>query len=517
MKLATLFTDHAVFQRGLPIKIFGEGKGRIKVEFLSSVREESINDNGWCITLPSVDSYGGPYEMKIDLDGEEIILRDLYVGEVWLAGGQSNMEMPLFRTHYGIDEGRVCENEMIRFFTVPRRVKRDTPERGWNFEPTDGMDTPWQLCCEESALHFTAIGYYVAKELCRELNCAVGVISCNWGGKPIEVFIGKKWIKKAECMRSYCEAQMRLYTDYTEEKFRECYLLTHKALDDRFYNANVDVVDRARRLGLSPTTSYPAGVMPVIPDGPYNPNTNMGILYDSMYSRIIPYGIKGILWYQGESNAADGYADKYGVYMECMKESFENPELDFYAIELASFALDQNVCGTIVHDRYVTGGGNWAYKREEQELAARKYKNSYLVTSMELGDAFDIHPKEKRILSHRMALKALKHSYGFDIYADQPTFKKATFSGNTVTVELDNSEGLYSVSPTNVFIYLCDESHVMKKADYFIKDGMLILSSPEVEKPTEVRYAFDNYYGGAHIYNCAGLPLAPFRAVAEAE
>ena len=239
----------------------------------------------------------------------------------------------------------------------------------------------------------------------------------------------------------------------------------------------------------------------------------MGILYDSMYSRIIPYGIKGILWYQGESNAPEGYLEKYRLYMKCMRESFENSELSFYAVELASYATGQHENGNIISDRYVDGGGNWAYKREMQQMATEAEPNNYLVTTMGIGDAYDIHPTNKKVLSERMSKKILKHSYGFGIKADQPVFKRATLKGDTVTVELENSEGLFSQNLSAVNIYLTDESHVMKKASVRIKDDTLILSCPEIPTPSEVRYAFDNYYGGGLIYNSAYLPLAPFRAI----
>ena len=511
MKLASIFTDHAVFQRGLPIRVFGEGAGKVKIKFLSETVEYSTNEDKWCVTLSPRETYGGPYQMQVELDGALQVLNDIYVGEVWLAGGQSNMEMPLFRTEYGIDEARGCENDKIRFFTVPRRVKRDTPEVGWNFEPTDGEDKPWQLCCEESALHFTAIGYYVAKELCLKLGCAVGVISCNWGGTPLEPFIGKKWIKEAPFLKDYYKSQTELYADWTPEKLDNAYRETHEAFKRR-YLPEFDVIKQVSERGVSQSIGFPTGILPTLPDGPFNPNTNMGILYDSMYSRIIPYGIKGILWYQGESNVPDKYCEKYQLYMKCMRESFENPALSFYAVELASFATGQVVNGTILSDRFVEGGGNWAFKREEQEKATKGVAGSYLVTSMGLGDPFDIHPTDKKNLSHRMALKVLKHDYCLDLLADQPIFKEAVFDGDTVRIRLDNAEGLYCNNLACVNIYLADESRILKKAEIVIDGDGLMLSTPEVKEPIYVRYAFDNYYVGGYIYNRAGLPLAPFRA-----
>lgn len=514
MKLSSIFTDHAVLQSNAPIKVFGEGRGHAVIEFLGETVELRTDADSWCVTL-SPRTYGGPYEMKVTLNQESVTLRDLYVGEVWLAGGQSNMEMPLFRTYNGLEEAKHSENEKIRLFTVPRRIKRDVADRGWNFEPTTNEDEPWQICREESALHFSAIGYYLAKELCDKLGCAVGVISCNWGGKPIETFIGKRWFEEEPSFSEYCATQKKMYEDLTAEQLEAGYEEARAALARRFDLVEVDVVDRVRQLGVTEGASYPAGVMPTIPKGPYNPNDNMGILYDTMYSRIIPYGIKGIAWYQGESNRAVGYLEKYLLYMKCMRESFENPTLPFYAIELASFAAGQINNGTILSDRYVTDCDNWAFKREQQRLATETDENSYLVTSIGLGDAYDIHPKNKKDLSHRMALKVLKHTYGFDLAADHPTLKKAIFEGERVTVELNDAEGLYSPNLGGVNIYLADGDHVMHKAEITIEGERLILTSPSVTEPTSVRFAFDNYYGGTLIYNGAGLPLAPFCAERE--
>lgn len=146
MKLASIFTNHMVLQANKPIEIFGEGMGSISIEFLGeSFSFVSENDN-WCVSLKAY-PYGGPYEMKIILNNEKIVLNDIYVGEVWLFSGQSNMEMPLFGTAYGIEEAEQSKNDKIRFFTVPHRVEKEKQLYGWYFQKSDGKDRPWQLCC----------------------------------------------------------------------------------------------------------------------------------------------------------------------------------------------------------------------------------------------------------------------------------------------------------------------------------------------------------------------------------
>ncbi len=509
MKLASIFTDHMVFQKGMPIKVFGEGRGTAKILFCGEQKEIVSGDKNWCVTLPAME-YGGPYEMTILINGEKTVLKDIYIGEVWLAGGQSNMEMPLARTEYGLEEASHCRNNKIRFFTIPRRVKRDAPIQGWHFAKSEGQDTPWQLCCEESVCFFSAIGYYVAKELQRKLGCVVGVISCNWGGRIIETFIGKEWIAREPCLKEYYEEQMALTKNWGEKEYQVHYEKVAESLQRRYAMVNFNEMQALKEKGVRATAGFPGGKYPSIPGGPYHPSY-MGCLYDAMYARILPYGIKGIMWYQGESNASEKYLEKYLLYMRCMRESFENPNLGFYAVELASHNAERSPDGKFASDRFVEGE-NWAFKREQQQRATEIAPNNYLITSMELGDLYDIHPIQKKELAHRVALKILKHSYGADIYADQPIFKKATFENCKVILEFDHAEGLYCPGSLEmVHMYVADERHILKKAKIQIEDDMLVLTCDEIDNPTIVRYAFDNYYIGNHIYNKAGLPIAPFR------
>lgn len=134
------------------------------------------------------------------------------------------------------------------------------------------------------------------------------------------------------------------------------------------------------------------------------------------------------------------------------------------------------------------------------------------MTSMDYGELFDIHPVEKEQLAKRAAKKALKHTYGYDIYADQPVYKSVCFEGSKAYITLESGEGLYCCDPKFVYIYVAGADKQLKKADVeIIGDNLLCVHSEEVDEPVLVRYAFDNYYEGLHIYNKAGLPLAPFR------
>ena len=502
MRLATVFTDGMVLQARMPVRVFGEGRGSVKVDFLGETAELFSNDGQWCVEL-SPREYGGPYEMNITLDGQTVVLRDVYVGEVWIAAGQSNMEMPLFATEFGFESARMGENDKIRFFTVPRRTRRDEVIHGWHFEPVEARDTPWQICTEENALHFSAIGFHVAVELQKELGCAIGVISLNWGARRIEAFIDIEKMRSAPVTAQAVKEWDAFVSGLDMDTYMEEYGQARAAYKKMYDNAP-DRVEEVRIKGVRATVGG-LTVEKDFPNGPYHPN-GMGVLYETMYKRVLPYGIRGILWYQGESNASDGYLEKYLLYMDCMRESFKNPELDFYAVELASFDMGWGgVSPQTSNHRFVTEE-SWAFRRELQQKATEVAPRNYLVTNMELGDIKEIHPITKKALSHRMVLKMLKHTYGFDVYGDHPTFKSATFDGNRVIIELNNAEGLFCPKTLNwVDIFVADESHELKKADTVIEDNKLILTCKWVERPVLVRYAFDNYYQGKHIYNKMGL------------
>lgn len=515
MNLSIMFTDHMVLQANFPIRVFGEGAGRAEVSFCGNHAAIDSKEDTWLVTLPAM-PYGGPYEMEVTLNGEKTVLRDIYVGEVWFAAGQSNMEMPLFCIENGFEFAKNSKNDNIRLFTVPRRPVKDLRFSGWHFNNNPEVETPWELCEEKTVLNFSAIGYLAAKQLQEKLGCAVGVISCNYGGTWIEHWIKRSYLERLPQMQPVIEAYDKTVAETDMEAYRRDYI---KALEQRNRMCDddpVDYIEKTRQMGIRATVLFPEhpgyGTMP---DGPYDLHPlNPGCLNEAMTARVVPYGMRGVMWYLGESNVDEDYCARYLAYMQCMKEQFQNPDLKFYALEIASFGYSWKGATTIVTDGEPKELG-FAHTREQQYLAARIALNNYVVTTMELGDYNNIHSFHKAPMAHRLALKILKHSYGFDVPADQPVAVGAEFKDGKAYIRVENGEGLFSQYPTAVDIFVADESGVLKKAELEIRDNLLILSSPEVAQPVMARYAFDRSYLGRHIHNAAGLPLAPFRTDGE--
>lgn len=513
MNLSFIFTDHMVLQADLPIRIFGEGKGRAEVSFCGKYGAAESKGGKWVVTLPAM-PYGGPYEMTVTMNGEETVLRDVYIGEVWFAGGQSNMEMPLFAIENGFEFAKHSENDMLRLFTVPRRTQKDTRLSGWHFNNNPEIESPWQICEESSVLNFTALGYLAAKQLQERLGVAVGVISCNYGGTMIEPWVEERYLCEDVALKPIIDAAEAAYDKLDMDSYMTQYRLACEKCNAHSDADQNDYIEKTREIGVRAGILFPAidGFTP-LPEGPYHTKAP-AVLFHAMTERIVPYGFRGVMWYQGESNAGENYCKKYLAYMRCMKDVFQNPDLKFYAMELASFGYAWKDGTTIVTDNMPvedTAWHNYAFTREQQYMAARLAPDNYVVTTMELGDVNNIHSVHKAQMAHRLALKILKYSYGFDLQADQPVAVGAEFRDGKAFIAVEHGDGLFSHYPTAVDIFVGDESGVVKKAEIEFQDNVMILSHPEIKQPTFARYAFDRSYLGRHIYNAAGLPLAPFR------
>ena len=505
MKLADIFTDHMVLQAGKKIVLFGTGKGEGKIEFLGKEYNIHSGEDEWSITLPP-EKYCGPVEMKVILNGKKRIIRDIYIGEVWFAGGQSNMEMPLFRAENGFDDAKKSDNNMIRFYTAPRRAEKNTVSYGWHFEKTISDDSSWKVCCEETALHFSAIGFYIAQFLHKRLNIAVGVISCNWGGREIECFIKREYFCNSNILKPIIDDYNKRISDIEPEKYKLDFKNDLNRLKKFYESIDYDEVEQAREIGLMATSGLP-GEIPDFTYGIYDTHTP-GSLYDSMIEPIVPFQFKGVMWYQGETANGCNYYDKCKVFIQCMRDVFKDAHLPFYIVELASF---HDISEIEVPDRFVTDKRNWAFTREDQQRVADEDENAHVVTSMGLGDLYDIHPPRKKELSKRITKSIMKYSYGAYEYADHPRYESVEFKDGKAYVTLKNADGLFAKRLGNVKMYIADESKQLKRAIIEICNNTLVLYSDEVANPQLVRYGFDCYYSGCHIYNKAGLPLAPFR------
>ncbi len=509
MQLATIFTDHLVLQRDMPVRIFGTGNGEVTVDFLGETVTGKSIDGKWCVSL-SPRPFGGPYEMKVNLNGTEVILKDILIGDVFFACGQSNMEMPLFRTESGFEDGAHCENQNIRYFTVPRRYKKGVDTYNYHFIDMISCDTPWQICCEESALNFSAIGHYFAEYIQKEINVPIGIISCNWGGRRIEAFIEKSYFYGEPAL----ERQMREFEAYNEtldmEQYEQDFIDFEEKLNWYITESHKGCLENVKRMGIyADAARINLDTFPESPRGPYD-SFSPSTLWNSMFAEIVPYGVKGMLWYQGESNGSDmDYCEKYLTFLRCIREQFQS-DIDVYAVELAPYMRHNAEYLKKPNNTFITED-DWAFLREQQQRATVVGERNYLVTTQELGDLYDIHPKRKKELAHRLAKKALKYTYGKDIFADHPVYKSAEFKDGKAYITLDHADGLFG-RLWSVEMKIAGKDKILHSATVeILEDNRLMVYSEKVPEPVLVRYGFCMHYFGGQLYNSAGLPLAPFR------
>ena len=324
-KLNPIFSSGMVLQAGKPARIFGTGEGHISISFLGATKSVDA-DGKWLIEFDA-QNYGGPYTMNIDLNGEQITIEDIHFGDVYLLGGQSNMQFKMWERHESTDvyEG----NENVRLFTVDR-MEENTDEKF-------GMADGWVGLTKENAKDFSAIGYYVASEMAKDRK--IGLIACYQGASVIQSWLRLDVAKRPELQ--------------VENKFAD---------HEWFPLWNDDAV-----------------------------------LYDFMLSKIIPYSLGSVLWYQGESNASVNEAKIYLRYLDALtsswREDFMHEALEFIIIQLADY------------DERNTEG--WHLVQEAQMRAQDELKNVKTVVCRDVCETNDIHPRSKKELSLRI-VKALR-------------------------------------------------------------------------------------------------------------
>lgn len=506
MRLEPIFTDGMVLQRGKPICVFGTGEGSAEVRFLGSCAKCSSKGGRFVLTLPPAPA-GGPYEMEITLSGEHRVIKDIMVGEVFIASGQSNMEMPLLRTLTGVQDAEDCRDDGIRFFTVPRRYSDGRVNTGSHFEMREETDDPWQICDTESAAHFSAIGFYFAKHMRKALGIPVGIISCNWGARRIETFIPFEEFDKNECLlpavkrfRSVCEAYAP--GEY-EAKFEE-YIEKNNEYCRKYRSGVYELVKTYGIYGAVPMAAQ--GAAPAIGYGKYSPDRPGG-LFETMVSHILPYKTRGVLWYQGEANGDDrNYFDKYSVLLSSWRRAFEDEKLPFFAVSLAPYRR-VGVCTKQDDNK------GWQFLREQQQRAAHELPYSYLAETLDCGDEFDIHPLEKRTVSERLWKLAAVYALGIkgEVSPDaaEPVEYRAEPDG-VLRVILRGTEKIFIRGRVRE-IFVSGSDGVFYPAKVKTEGNSLLLSSEKVPCPTAARYSFRNYTPYASLYGDNGLPVRPFR------
>ena len=444
VKLPAAFSSHMVLQRDQPVPVWGWDDPGTKVTVSlagKSATAVAAEDGRWRLSLPAL-AAGGPHDLFVR-GSDTLELTDVLVGEVWLCSGQSNMEWPVRASLNAPQEIANADHPRIRHIKI-RHTPAATPQ-------TDVGSSGWQVCSPDTVGLFTAVGYYFARQLEQELDVPIGLIGCNWGGTRIEPWIPPVGFQSVPALR-----------------------------------------DVAEQLGSFPRRNKAGKAIHQSPLA----------LYNGMVHPLVPYAIRGVLWYQGESNNGEGmvYHEKMKALIAGWRSLWQRPEMPFYYVQLAPFHYRGDPTRL---------AGIW-----EAQLATLSVPNTGMAVTVDIGNLRNIHPINKQEVGRRLALWALAGPYQRQkLVHSGPLFRSLEREGGKVRIAFDHvGAGLVSRDgkPLSWFTVAGEDGECVE-ATAEIDGDTLVVWAESVARPTAVRFAW-NQDAQPNLSNADGLPASPFRA-----
>ena len=497
VRLAAIFSDHMVLQRDRPLRVWGWGDAgqRVEVRF-GSERGQSIvaTDGTWSCTLGPQSMSREPLEMLVT-GGNELRVRDILLGDVWLCSGQSNMEWGL---------GGCDAPEDIRSSNFPL-IRHFGVEMHFAHSPQQDVRGRWFVAKPETTPGFTAVGYYFARRVHEVTGVPIGLVRSSVGGTNIECWMSQETLMGTPALEPYAKLMRE-----SLEQYQKDLATAIPGIEEWTVRAK-----REQQAGM--TISMP----PAIPEFPFGEKMfrpRCVTLHNGMIHPLKGFAMRGVLWYQGENNAgnpADGkqYIEKKRAMIADWREWFSDPELPFYFVQLAAWQAANG-------DPNQADG--WAYFRDAQRQCL-EIPNTGMAVAIDIGDALDIHPKNKFDVGERLARWALKHQYGEDIECSGPLFRSMEIQGEKIVVEFDHvgkglmvgrkngREAVEEVQGGSLARFaISGEDGKWYWAQAELQENRVVCKHPAVLRPVAVRYAMSMNPEGANLYNRDGLPASPF-------
>jgi sialate O-acetylesterase len=468
LTLAKIFSDHMVLQRESMIPVWGKANAgaKVTVTFGNQSSDTIARQNGqWSISLKPMNASIKGYPMAIRSGNERIVIEDVLVGDVWFAGGQSNMDYKVKGMVQRLPEAKVLADGA----NYPAIRHRKVNERNAALPQRDLTGGNWVVCSPQSVHEFSGVAFVFARRLHLELKVPIGIIDCAWGGTPIEPYIPTDSFKGHPTLVKLA-----------------------KFAKDENYEA-----------------------IKKMPGGTYvrSPKWLAGAIFNSRVAPVAPYGVKGAIWYQAESNCGQGedprdYRHKQKALVEGWRKAFQKPRMPFYFVQLPQWKS------------YA-----WTYAREEQ-LQSMRVEGTGMAVTIDLDNANDIHPPNKIDVGERLALWPLANVYNRKVPFCGPLFRKTQIQGSEAVVHFDYSiGGLMAGRFAGVGKIIEEKNGVLNGFELVAKDGLWHPANAKVEgqtvrvrsnkvgKPVAVRYACHPEApknSPWNLYGKTGLPASPF-------
>lgn len=446
--LSPLFSDNMVLQQKDNVALWGRSETNKNIIITTSwnnrtYRTKADATGNWKIKVCTPKA-GGPYKISFN-DGEEFVLQNILIGEVWICSGQSNMEMPVDGS-----SGRI-ENyqEELAAANYPN-IRLLKVEKSTSTQPLSEahFNTGWQACSSKTVSDFSAVAYFFARDIQKHHNIPIGLIQSAYSGSPAESWVSGPSLKKM-----------------------------------KDYDSLVDIISSA----------------PGSPENAHIPT----VLYNAMIHPLVPYNIRGVIWYQGEGNAAKAYQYQtlFPLLINDWRQQWGKKKLPFYFVQLANFKELQTS----------PGESDWAELREAQ-LKTLALPETGMAVAIDLGEEKDIHPRNKKDVGLRLARIARANVYKEKIPYSGPIYKSHRIVGNKIIISFTHFSGGLKIKDDNTLrgfaIAGADKKFHWAKAE--IKGDKVIVWADQVSRPAAVRYAWA-INPVFNLYNGAGLPASPFR------
>jgi len=612
VELPRIFADGMVVQRDQPVRVWGEAAPGARVQVSFAGRDATAltgADGRWSLSLPA-QTAGGPHVMRIDDGKQPRVLRDVLVGDVWLASGQSNMEWPIAQSANPEAEAARATDPQIRHFKIPK---------SWSGEPQAQLEGgEWVASSPQAAPKFSAVAHFFARELRKVTGVPIGIIDSTWGGSRIEAWMdAPSQGVDASALRAQAErlrdadtralqqthAHLARWTSWPADDTgwekrdldtRDWVPITVPSLWEKtgwngldgvaWYRATFTLTAEEAAAGATlgvgriddsditwvngvqvgetrmqynqprhyrvPASALRAGVNQVavrvsdfgggggihgepaevfvqpaggnarpLADWSFRPsrvtvalvddkNQHPTLLYNRMIHPLQPYAIRGVIWYQGESNAntvaeALKYRTQFPALIQQWRRQWQAPDLPFLWVQLANFSSGVDQGDT----------SPWAVLRESQSATLSLPATAQVVT-IDIGNPTDIHPLNKQDVGKRLALAARHVAYGESLVYHGPVHTQAQFSDGVATLAFDDGGSALAVRGGGTRVHgfaLAGADRVFHPAEATLVDGRVVVRSDAVKSPVALRYGWSDNPADADLINAAGLPASPFR------
>ena len=487
VRLASPFTSHMVLQCEMKVPVWGtaEPGEKVTVEFAGQkVSTTADADGKWNVKLGPMKASAEPRELTVTGNHpapiETLKCDDVLVGEVWLASGQSNMDFSMSKK-VKYFAGVANEEQEIAAANYPQ-IRLFTGEAQKTYAPTNRVGGEWQVCAPENAPAFSAVAYFFARDLQREIKIPVGIVTAAFGASTAEAWIDR------ETMAADPKLQPML------DRF--------DAAVQNFHTNAPAVVAPPRSEDVSATNAAPKGhKRGTGPRDPVQDQHNATVLFNGMIAPILPFAMRGAIWYQGESivDAQKGgialYPHIQAALIRDWRRRWGEGDFPFYIVQLAGQEAASN-----------------SPEVRAAQATVLQLTNTGMAVATDIGERKNVHPKNKQDVGDRLARIALANTYGRKVEFSGPVYESMKIEGDKIRVNFSHADGLVARDGALKWFAIAGADGKFVAAAARIDGSTVVVGSPEISAPVAVRYAWVNFPEGGNLYNAAGLPAAQFRS-----